>query len=65
MWMEAKDCGLEDPLSSHGECTRTRTERGTKTATTPVNRHPAANPLRRWIMHGLRLRWADRRARMP
>jgi hypothetical protein len=37
--MEAKDSGLENPLSSIGECTCTRTERGTRTATTPVNRN--------------------------
>src|SRR4051794_20212143 len=37
--MEAKDSGRDDPWSSLGECTRTRTERNTTTATTPVNRH--------------------------
>jgi hypothetical protein len=37
--MEAKDSGLENPLSSIGECTRTRTERSSKTAYTLVNRN--------------------------
>src|SRR5512142_1776977 len=37
--MEARDRGQENPWSSIGECTRTRTGRSTKTATTPVNRN--------------------------